>query len=222
LALHGDAVLAPLFEARLRSPNRDIREMARLGLRRVGTPESVAKMRPLIESPIEAVRRDTTLVLELLTFRAWQPQDGTALRPSDFDMWWEANKRKSRRDWAMDAVGRPSTTTAGLWWPPEDERIRALEYLDEQRDPALAGRFRALTQDPDWSVRIKAAEGLDRFDRLSATRLIAREFDNRVLHACMAANDALQRLTGENVQVECEAPEERAAATARWLALATS
>ena len=69
LALHGDASLAPLFEARLRSSNQYIREMCRLGLQRVGTSESVANLRPLIESPSETVRRNTTLVLELITFR---------------------------------------------------------------------------------------------------------------------------------------------------------
>jgi HEAT repeat protein len=223
LTLHGDASLAPLFEARLRSPNQYIREMGRLGLQRVGTSASVANVRPLIESPDEAVRRNTTLVLELMTFKTWQPQNGTQeLRPADFDMWWKANRRKSRRDWAMDALGRPSTANASLWWPPRHEKIRALEFLDAQRDPALAGKFRALAQDPDWSVRIKAAEALGRFERQSATRLLAREFDNRVLGACMAANDALRRLTGQNHQVDCGAPEARAAATARWLAFAKS
>jgi HEAT repeat protein len=223
LALHGDASLAPLFEARFRSPNRSIREMGRLGLQRVGTSESVANVRPLIESPREAVRREATLVLELITLKTWQPQNGTQeLRPADFDMWWEANRRKSRRDWAIDALGRPSTASASSWWPPRNEKIRALEFLDAQRDPGLAGTFRALAGDLDWSVRIKAAEALGRFDRQSATRLLAREFDNRVLGACMAANDALRRLTGENLQVDCEAPEARAAASARWLALAKS
>ena len=223
LALHGDASLAPLFEARLRSSNQYIREMGRRGLQRVGTPESVTNVRPLIESPSEAVRRNTTLVLELITFKTWQPQNGAQeLRPADFDMWWEANRRKSRGDWAMDALGRPSTAGASWWWPPRHEKIRALEFLDAQRDPALAGTFRALAGDPDWSVRIKAAEVLGRFDRQSATRLLAREFDNRVLSACMAAHDALRRLTGENLQVDCESPEARAAATARWLALAKS
>ena len=223
LALHADASLAPLFEARLGSPNQYIRDMCRLGLQRVGTSESVAKVRPLIESPNEAVRRSTTTVLESITFKTWQPQNGTQeLRPADFDMWWEANRRESRRDWAMDALGRPSTASARRWWPPRQEKIRALEFLDAERDPALAGKFRALTGDPDWSVRIKAAEALGRFDRQNATRLLAREFDNRVLGACMAANDALRRLTGENLQVDCEAPEARAAAAARWLALAKS
>ena len=223
LALHGDASLAPLFEARLRSSNQYIREMCRLGLQRVGTSESVANLRPLIESPSETVRRNTTLVLELITFKTWQPQNGTQeLRPADFDMWWEANRRKSRRDWAMDAIARPSSASAGAWWAPPSERIRALEYLDAQRDPALAVKLRALTADLDWSVRIKAAEALGRFDRPSATRLLAPELDNRVLRACMAANDTLQRLTGENVPVDCEAPEGRAAAIARWLALVKS
>jgi HEAT repeat protein len=221
LALHGDASLVPLFEARLRSSNQYIREMGRLGLLRVGTSESVANVRPLIESPNEAVRRATTLALELITFKTWQPENGTQeLRPADFDMWWEANRRKSRRDWAMEALGRPGTSSARPWRPPRNEKIGALEFLDAQRDPALAGKFRELTGDPDWSVRIKAAEALGRFDAPSATRLLAREFDNRVLGACTAANDALRRLTGENLQVDCEAPEARAAAITRWLAIA--
>jgi hypothetical protein len=122
----------------------------------------------------------------------------------------------------MDALGRPSTASASPWSPPRNEKIRALAFLDAQRDPALAGKFRALAGDPDWSVRIHAAEALGRFDRQNATRLLAREFDNRVLSACMAANEALRRLTGENLQVDCEAPDARAAATARWLALAKS
>jgi hypothetical protein len=176
---------------------------------------------PLLISADEAVRRNATLVLELITFKTWQPQNGTQeLRPADFDGWWEANRRKSRRDWAMDALGRPSTASPSPWWPPRHEKIRALEYLDARRDPALARTFRALTRDPDWSVRIKAAEALGRFDRQNAAGLLAREFDNRVLSACMAANDALRRLTGEDLQVDCEAPEARAAATARWLSLA--
>jgi hypothetical protein len=116
----------------------------------------------------------------------------------------------------MDALARPGTATAMTWWPPRLEKIRALEFLDAQRDPTLTGKFRALTQDPDWTVRIKSAEALGRFDRQSATRLLAREFDNRALGACMAANDALRRLTGENLQVDCEAPDARTAATARW------
>jgi HEAT repeat protein len=219
LALHGDASLAPLFGVRLGSPNQDIREMGRLGLQRVGTSESVANIRPLIDSPNEAVRRNATLVLELITFKTWQPRNGTQeLRPADFDTWWEANRHESRRDWAMEALGRPSTASASTWWPPRHEKIRALEFLDAVQDRALAGTFRALTRDPDWIVRIKAAEAFGRFDRQAATRLLAREFDNRVLRACMAANDALRRLTGENLQVDCESPEARAAAIARWLA----
>jgi HEAT repeat protein len=221
LALHGDASLAPLFEASLRSSNQYIREMGRMGLKRVGTAEHVAGIRPLIESPVESVRRNTTPLLESLTFKTWRPRDGTReLRLADFDTWWDANRRRSRRDWAMDALARPGTEGRELWWPPRIEKISALEFLDAQRDPALAGTFRALTGDPDAAVRIRAAEALGRFDRPNATRLLAREFDNRVLGACTAANDALQRLHGEKAQVDCEAPDARAAAKARWLARA--
>ena len=221
LAMHGDSSLAPLFEERAGSPNQSIRDMARKGLHRFGTTESVGKVRPLIESKAEVVRRSTTLALELLTFRTWQPPNGAEeLRPGDFDAWWKANTQQSRQVWAMEALERPATTNVMMWWPPRFEKTRALEYLDAQRDPSLADIFRKQAHDPDWNVRIRAAEGLSRFDRPGAMRLLVREFDSRFLSACMMANDTLQRLTGETVTVDCESPESRREARARWAAVA--
>jgi HEAT repeat protein len=220
LAKHGNASLAPLFEERAGAPHQYVREAARRGLNNLGTASSVQKIRPLLASESRAVRLSTVPVLEQLTFRPWQPRDGTEMRLADFDAWWRIEGGKSRRDWAVEALERPSTASPMAWSPDRTAKVSALAYLDRQRDPAFAPIFLAQTRDEDWAVRIRAVEALGRFDRLAAVRLLIREFDGRYVAACTTANEALERLTGERVPVDCESPDSRGDARARWRAIA--
>jgi hypothetical protein len=65
-----------------------------------------------------------------------------------------------------------------------------------------------------------ANDALANLDRLAAVRLLIREFDGRYLTACTTANKTLERLTGERVPVDCESPDSRGDARARWRAIA--
>jgi HEAT repeat protein len=216
LAKHGDSSLAPIFEERAGATHQYIREAARRGLHTLGTASSVQTIRPLLESESEVIRRSTVAALEQLTFRPWQQRDGTEMRPADLDAWWRTEGGKSRRDWAAEALERPSTASPVSWSPDRTAKGSALGYLDHLRDPALARSFRAHTRDEDWGIRVRAVEALGRFDKLAAVPLLMRELNSRYLAACTTANEALQELTGERVPIDCESPDSRGDALARW------
>lgn len=216
LAKHGDSSLAPIFENRIGATRQTIQEAARTGLHYLGTPSSVEKVRPFIESDSEAVRRSTVVALELLTFRTWAPQKGTdELRPADFDAWWRTDRTRSRRAWAIEALERPGASVLMPWVPRNSEKIKALDYLVRLHDPALIPVFTKLTQDRAYSIRIRAAQALGRFDKALGARLLIAEFDGRYISACMIANVALRDLMGQSLTMDCESPAVRATHSAR-------
>jgi HEAT repeat protein len=216
LAKHGDSSLAPIFESRAGATHQSVQEAARTGLHYLGTPASVEKVRPLIESRSEAVRRRAVVALELLTFCTWAPQKGTdELRPADFDAWWQTERQRTRRAWAIEALERPSPPDVVMWSPRGQEKIRALEYLDRQNDPALIPVFTRQTQVREYGIRIRAAQALGRFDKARGARLLLREFDGRYIQACMTANLALRDLMGQPQSIDCESPAGRAGASVR-------
>jgi HEAT repeat protein len=223
LAKHGDSSLAPIFESRAGAGRQQIQEAARTGLHYLGTPASVEKVRPLIESRSEAVRRSTVLALELLTFRTWTPEKGTdELHPADFNAWWQTERKPSRRSWAIEALERPSPPDPLVWSPRRAEKIRALEYLDRQNDPALIPVFTSQTRAREFGLRIWAAKALGRFDKALAARHLISEFEGRHIMSCITTNLGLRDLTGQSLPIDCESPDARRDAQTRWSAVANS
>jgi hypothetical protein len=99
---------------------------------------------------------------------------------------------------------------------PLNYKVQALEYLDTQREPTSRAVFERMLQDRDAAVRMRAAQGIARFDKRLAGPLLIREFDGRLLWACVTANSDLGQLTGRDLTFDFENSGTRSEAKARW------
>jgi len=222
LARHADTASLETFERYAGSTKQGDREGAIAGLRRVGTADSVRAIRPLLDSKDASVRSYTTLAIEELTFRTWRPPHRfEPVAPAGFDAWLGQQRDRTRRDWALDALGREPGPDVVSQQSRLVEKQRAIDYLDGLRNRSLLPVFERSAGSENYAVRIRAADAIAVFDKPRARRLLVRELESRFLGACSASHRSLERLTGRSFALECERPRERIAAKAAWSAILT-
>jgi hypothetical protein len=185
---------------------------AMAGVTRFGTTETFAPLRGALEN--ESTRVRASRALAALTFQNdVGPVDLTA--PGFWDRWWDQNRRRSREQWARDALSRRESPQLSLGWRPLSAKWGAAEYLVTVHR-GRSQLVRELATHRFWSVRLGAAQGLVPFNRQLAGRLMLRELQNRYLGACTAAGGSLVELTGWWHPFQCHDLAERARVTTLW------
>ena len=216
--LQPDATALSEYVATIRSGDGDDNalELAVSGVVRFGNASTFGQLRDAMESADEHRRFRTGRVLVDFTFQnAEGPIERSMTTLPFWERWWQQNGRRSREQWARDALARRDPLSESLAWTPESGKRRAAEYLvtNQRGHPSIV---RELAAHRSWRVRLGSADALVAFDAYYAGRLMLRELQNRYVGACTAAGNELSRLTGRWHPFQCNDVAGRERVTALW------
>ena len=167
------------------------------GLIACGAAESFTVLRSLPDAI------DASGALHALTFTP-SPPDATGrsqrMTLAEWDAWIATHGDETREEWAVRAL----TTPERAW-----DDMGAMDYLRRANDPRALPAARRLASNTWYETRIAAARTVAAFDRAEGIALLRRELLNRHPDAVRKAIDALNAVTGRNLQFDVTVPSER-------------